>query len=284
MNGLKINFCGEIRRIPFPAPKPTWEQFHSLLKMIFVEKYHSEIQITYLDEEGDQITMNSEIEWSTAYDFLATQTLPRLNISLPEFPFSEGPPPVPLYFYQQNNQQHNPQQPINTIPINSSTDSNLRSISQDLPARLEDILGQKLIPYNLPEWIRPAFQLHKNSQQVVDLDINLDTLSIILHRHALAELNSQRIDTARKLLLAQLCIVPTNEITLYNLACTEALAGKTTEALDYLNRAVKNGYNRLEHMLNDSDLISIIQTPEFLRIVSELSFQNIHTQVEGLKI
>eukprot|EP01103_Thecamoeba_quadrilineata_P002688 TRINITY_DN12599_c0_g1_i1.p1 TRINITY_DN12599_c0_g1~~TRINITY_DN12599_c0_g1_i1.p1 ORF type:complete len:283 (+),score=52.19 TRINITY_DN12599_c0_g1_i1:19-867(+) len=282
MNGLKINFSGEIRRVPFPVPKPTWEQLHILLRTIFVEKYHPEIQITYLDEEGDQITMNTDIEWSSAYDYLAAQPLPRLNISLPEFPFSEGPPPVPLYFYQQNNQQS--QQPISTIPINSAASPNLRSISQDLPALLEDILGHKLLPFNLPDWIRPAIQLFKNSQNVVDLDINLEVLSTVLHRYALSELDDQRHDSARKLLLAQLCIEPTSQLALYNLACTEALAGKPAEAVEYLSRAVKNGYNRLEHMLGDSDLKSIHGHPEFVRIVNELSLQQLHTQVGGMKI
>jgi len=236
-----------------------------------------------LDEEGDAISMSSENEWSTAYDFLATQALPKINLSIPEFPFSEGPPPVPLFFYAQN-QQQTQSSPITTIPINSSIDSTLRSLSQDLPSHLVRILGHKLLPYNLPEWIRPAIQLRKNSQNEVDVDINLEMLYKILHQNALSELNNQRIDSAKSLLLAQLCIDPKNQVTLYNMACAEALAGKTKEALEYLNQAVKNGYNRLEHMLSDPDLESISETPEFLRIANDLTLQHLSYQVGDLQI
>jgi len=221
------------------------------------------------------------MEWSTAYDFLSTQPLPKITLSLPEFPFSQGPPPVPLYFYRADLQQ---QGPVNTIPADSTEDSSLRLIGQDLPTCLERILGHRLLPYNLPEWIRPAIRLRNCSSNEVDMDIDIEMLDNILHRTALSELDNKRTDSARKFLLAQLSINPKSNITLYNLACAEALSGNGAEAIEYLNRAVKEGYRRVEHMIADNDLQSIAHTPEFQRIASNLYMLQIDSQVGVLKI
>jgi len=279
---LKIFYGEEVRRIPFPSPKPTWEQFQLLLRSLFTTNYHPEIRISYQDEEGDQITMSSEIEWSSAYDFLLTQNLPKISLKVPEQPFSEGPPPQPLYFYINNADQQ--QQPCQSIPVNST--ENLSHISNNLPACLEKLLPEgKLLPYNLPDWFRPAVNVRRShNASEVDLDIDIDRLSSVLHSRAISELNNNNTDSARNLLQALYCISPKSPITLYNMACCEALANQKAAAIQYLRLAISNGYTKLEHMLSDSDLASIRGTPEFERLTQDLRFSQINAQVTNLKI
>jgi len=283
MNSLKIFYDQEVRRIPFPSPKPTWEQFQFILRSLFANTYHPEVRISYQDEEGDQITMSSELEWSAAYDFLSTQSLSKVTLTSPQNPFSQGPPPQPLYFYHQ--QQHQ-QGAFHPIPVNSTTDANLKKLSQNLPACLEKLFPEgKILPHNLPEWFRPAVNVRRcDSSNEVDVDINLDLLFSVLHTKALSELGLNQTDSARKLLEAQHCLEPTNPVTLYNLACCEALSGRKTLSLAYLEKAIKNGYNRFEHMISDSDLDSIRGEPEYLALAQELHLSQLNAKVTNLKI
>ena len=49
---------------------------------------------------------------------------------------------------------------------------------------------------------------------------------------------------------------------LYDIACTYAVEGKSTEALNWLRKAFENGYGHVEHaFVNDSDLVSIRTIP-----------------------
>jgi len=56
----------------------------------------------------------------------------------------------------------------------------------------------------------------------------------------------------------------------YNLACSLALLGQTTEALDSLERAVELGYDDAAHLLADDDLRSLRDEERFGRIVRGL--------------
>jgi len=279
---LKIFFGEEVRRIPFPTPKPTWGQFQSILRSLFTENYHPEVNISYQDEEGDQIIMSTEIEWSSAYDFLSTQSLSKITLKLPQYPFSEGPPPQPLYFYVQNADQQNP----TSIPVKSTNNRTLKKISNDLPACLAKLFPDgKLLPYHLPEWFRPAVNVRRSqNQSEADLDINIDQLFNVLHTRALFELEQNNIDAARNILQAQCCISSNNTITLYNLACCEALDGHKSLAIEYLRQAIANGYENLDHMMKDSDLASIREEPEFLRLTQDLLFSQINSIANKLKI
>jgi non-specific serine/threonine protein kinase/serine/threonine-protein kinase len=58
--------------------------------------------------------------------------------------------------------------------------------------------------------------------------------------------------------------------TYYNLACVSALQGDRTAALLYLNESVRRGFAKTI-IFHDSDLASIREDPEYIRIVDELS-------------
>jgi len=54
---------------------------------------------------------------------------------------------------------------------------------------------------------------------------------------------------------------------LYNGACAYALCGNAQQACTTLERAVMNGYRDLMHLVSDSDLDSIRNTPEYINVV-----------------
>ena len=56
----------------------------------------------------------------------------------------------------------------------------------------------------------------------------------------------------------------------YNAACCEARRGRAEAALDYLEQALKLGFNDLEHLRNDEDLASLREQPRFKRAVTSL--------------
>src|SRR5215813_278589 len=56
----------------------------------------------------------------------------------------------------------------------------------------------------------------------------------------------------------------------YNIACSEARAGRADEALAWIERAVEMGYRDLEAMVTDSDLETLRSRPEFEAICERL--------------
>lgn len=63
---------------------------------------------------------------------------------------------------------------------------------------------------------------------------------------------------------------PDDSTSHYNLACSLALLGESTQALDALERAVELGYDDAEHLLADEDLASLRGTGRFRAVLSSL--------------
>ena len=59
-------------------------------------------------------------------------------------------------------------------------------------------------------------------------------------------------------------------VMLYNLACAHARDGNRRQALDSLRRAVASGFANKARLMNDADLDSIRETPEFREILAGL--------------
>ncbi len=59
-------------------------------------------------------------------------------------------------------------------------------------------------------------------------------------------------------------------ITLYNLACSRALAGRKERAIETLEQAVTSGYENGSHVLGDSDFESLRDDPRFQQILTRL--------------
>ncbi len=64
---------------------------------------------------------------------------------------------------------------------------------------------------------------------------------------------------------------PGDPIARYNLACSHALLGDKSEALDALERAIELGYDDREHLEKDSDLDSLRSEPRFVALIARLS-------------
>jgi Flp pilus assembly protein TadD len=65
-------------------------------------------------------------------------------------------------------------------------------------------------------------------------------------------------------------LAPEDPTVHYNLACSLALVGQDSAALDELERAVALGYRDAEHLLVDEDLAVLRGSPRFVRLLAEL--------------
>jgi Flp pilus assembly protein TadD len=65
-------------------------------------------------------------------------------------------------------------------------------------------------------------------------------------------------------------LAPDDPTVHYNLACSLALVGQDSAALDELERAVTLGYRDAEHLLVDEDLAVLRGSPRFARLFAEL--------------
>jgi tetratricopeptide (TPR) repeat protein len=54
-----------------------------------------------------------------------------------------------------------------------------------------------------------------------------------------------------------------NPILSYNIACYYSLAGRTELAMEWLEKAIKHGYNNWELIQSDPDLQNLRERPDF---------------------
>ena len=80
---------------------------------------------------------------------------------------------------------------------------------------------------------------------------------------AIPHMEEGRYDEARRLLREGLEAKPGSPSILYNLACTEALAGETDAAIDLLNEAVAADERFRGYAQDDEDFASIRDDPRF---------------------
>jgi len=84
-----------------------------------------------------------------------------------------------------------------------------------------------------------------------------------LQRRGLNLLFEKQYNEASLIFRTQCTLQPDNPIPFYNVACSESLMGNIEIALEYLEKAIHLGYNDLEHMLKDEDLVNIRHTDQF---------------------
>ena len=80
-------------------------------------------------------------------------------------------------------------------------------------------------------------------------------------------------DTKRSLEWAAraLAIDPEESAILYNVACTYSLLGEKEQALDCLEKAVRNGFGHKAWVENDPDFTSLRNLPRFQALLQRLS-------------
>lgn len=63
---------------------------------------------------------------------------------------------------------------------------------------------------------------------------------------------------------------PLESAAYYNIACCYSLMEKKAEALEWLQRAVENGWDDFEHTEQDADLANIRAEPAYLKIIADM--------------
>jgi adenylate cyclase len=79
-----------------------------------------------------------------------------------------------------------------------------------------------------------------------------------------------KVDEALERTRRAYAIDPEDAGVLYNLACHYALAGKPDEAIDYLDKAIRNGFGQRSWLENDSALDSLRDDPRFENLLRKL--------------
>lgn len=64
-------------------------------------------------------------------------------------------------------------------------------------------------------------------------------------------------------------LLPNDCVVRYNLACSLALSGERSEAVETLNQAIEQGYDDIEYLVADHDLDSIREEPGFVALVKK---------------
>lgn len=96
---------------------------------------------------------------------------------------------------------------------------------------------------------------------------NLEALSELAQVYTMLGRHEEGLAIDERLVRA----LPDSHLVRYNLACSLALVGRSLEALDALERAVALGYDDLDHMLIDEDLMGLHSEVRFQRLVKRLS-------------
>ena len=111
------------------------------------------------------------------------------------------------------------------------------------------------------------------------LDFDIDFFEQLLSQNEsavevlriLAELVSQKGDLKRAVSLDRrlVSLLSEDPLARYNLGCSLAKAGHQQEAIDALSQAILLGYDDLDHLEVDPDLVSLHDTPEFRNLLGE---------------
>ncbi|MDG1491644.1 MAG: hypothetical protein P8M11_01210 [Planctomycetota bacterium] len=105
------------------------------------------------------------------------------------------------------------------------------------------------------------------SEEVRRRPENIDALSEL--GHVYTRLGQYEDGLAVDLRLV--AIAPEDPTARYNLACSQALCGRASAAVDSLRTAVVLGYDDLKFMAEDEDLLALREHPDFQQLLAELS-------------
>jgi len=159
------------------------------------------------------------------------------------------------------------------------------NFATNVPKCLESLFrDKKIIPSAIPAFLKDALKVKYLDDHTADLDIDIPLLFDKLHDKAMECLNTmdrEMIQKGKDYLMSMVQLKPDNFIALYNLACAESLLNNVHEALQTLEKSVRAGYTKLEHMLSDPDLLNIRETEGFKKIVELI--ENIRKGVDNEK-
>lgn len=88
-----------------------------------------------------------------------------------------------------------------------------------------------------------------------------------LNAYASVSVSTGAYDTAISTYQKMLNIEPDNPNLYYNLACLYSKQNRLNDSIDYLKKAVDNGYKNFEHIKKDKDLDNVRKLPEFNKLI-----------------
>jgi tetratricopeptide (TPR) repeat protein len=251
--------------------RPTYEEFVAFMVKLYAPVYHPELRLQYVDSEGDNIDVTSQLEWEEMFKELRNEKIYKIKVveGTRQY-FKDGPEPVPVYAYDD---------PIQKKPLQYE-DENFTILRSRVPRCLQELFhGKKILPHNLPSFLNGVVNIINHPNNVVDIDVDVTKLQIALSHKGYEYLENQEYEKGRTMYLALLLLVPEDPIGTYNLACAESLLGNREEAVKVLRRSVDLGYANLSHLVADEDLKNIRDMPEFGKIVTELKVRQTPTEV-----
>jgi tetratricopeptide (TPR) repeat protein len=242
--------------------RPTYEEFVAFMEKLYAPVYHPELRLQYVDSEGDNIDVTSQLEWEEMFKELSNEKIIKIQVVEGNGNyFKDGPEPVPLFLYDD---------PVQKKPIQNE-DENLSVLRSRVPQCLQELFaGKKVLPHNLPSFLEGIVTVINLPNNVVDIDVDVPKLQNALFRKGYDFLENHEYEKGRSMYRALLLLIPEDPTSTYNLACAESLLGNKEEAVKVLKRAVQVGYKNLSHMLVDGDLKNIMDMPEFKEIVREM--------------
>lgn len=239
--------------------RPSYEEFVTFMVKLYSPVYHPELRLQYVDSEGDNIDVTSQLEWEEMFKELSDEKIFKIKVVEGSGKyFKDGPEPVVAYAYDE---------PLKK-PIHPDNVGELRS---RVPKCLQELfLEKKILPHNLPSFLEGVVKISYLPNNVVDIDVDVSKLSSVLFKKGLEYLDQKEYEKGRALFQALLYLTPEDSLCNYNLACAESLLGNREVAVTILRHAVELGYDNLSHMLGDTDLDNIKNMKEFFEIVTEL--------------
>jgi tetratricopeptide (TPR) repeat protein len=104
---------------------------------------------------------------------------------------------------------------------------------------------------------------------------------VALYQKAIELLQSGKYKEAIEAYEKILKVRPNDATALYNIACAYSLMGEKKKAVEFLGKAVDNGFNDVEHIKNDSDLDNIREEDGYKKIIEKLEKEQPPDEGEG---
>lgn len=107
----------------------------------------------------------------------------------------------------------------------------------------------------------------KHNKEFDDKKEKLLNKKLLLEMTGIQHLDTGNYEKALKSFQEILKLEPNEPSALYNIACTYAIMNKQKEALEAIEKAIKNGFDDIEWLSEDPDFARLRQTPEFQKFL-----------------
>eukprot|EP01125_Pyxidicula_operculata_P002793 TRINITY_DN1261_c1_g2_i1.p1 TRINITY_DN1261_c1_g2~~TRINITY_DN1261_c1_g2_i1.p1 ORF type:complete len:255 (+),score=60.58 TRINITY_DN1261_c1_g2_i1:75-839(+) len=228
---LKACWKTTVRRVSVPQSIDYNQLLHKIRILFNQDGLQNEFALKYRDEEGDLITVSSDSEW---------QLLKNNNNKLKKIIKVELFQSSPSHKYQR------------FVKPNATNYSHAHPHGHPFFRRWSD---------------------DDNDETTTQQNHNIQMVNI-LNRRARQQLESKSFDDlilAKEALIESLLSFSNNDKnTLYYLACVEALLGKGHQSINYLTKAIENGYTDYTMIEDDINLASLRCDSTYQRLIQSL--------------